>query len=134
MFCNSLIRKINSFKSGVMLRTFIFTKLNLIDKMDLTQEDWSEQLKNDDNSYILDVRTPEEVAEGYIPNSTNIDIYLGQEFLDKIEELDKSKNFYVYCRSGNRSGQACAIMNSIGIENAYNLEGGFMNWEGEVAE
>ena len=134
MFRNSLIRKINSFKSGVMLRTFIFTKLNLIDKMDLTQQEWSEQLKNDDNSYILDVRTPEEVAEGYIPNSTNIDIYLGQEFLDKIEELDKSKNFYVYCRSGNRSGQACAIMNSIGIENAYNLEGGFMNWEGEVAE
>ncbi|WP_394975543.1 rhodanese-like domain-containing protein [uncultured Croceitalea sp.] len=102
--------------------------------MDLTQEEWSEQLKNDDNAYILDVRTPEEVAEGFIPNSTNIDIYLGQEFLDKIEELDKSKNFYVYCRSGNRSGQACAIMNSIGIENAYNLEGGFMNWEGEVAE
>jgi rhodanese-related sulfurtransferase len=134
MFRNRTIRKINSFKSGVMFRTYIFTKLNLIDKMDLTQEEWSEQLKNDENSYILDVRTPEEVAEGYIPNSTNIDIYLGQEFLDKIEELDKSKNFYVYCRSGKRSGQACAIMNSVGIENAYNLEGGFMNWEGEVAE
>ena len=134
MLYKSIIRKIASFKSGVMLRTFIFTKLNLINKMDLTQEEWSEQLKNDDNAYILDVRTPEEVAEGFIPNSTNIDIYLGQEFLDKIEELDKSKNFYVYCRSGNRSGQACAIMNSIGIENAYNLEGGFMNWEGEVAE
>ncbi len=134
MLYKSIIRKIASFKSGVMLRTFIFTKLNLINRMDLTQEEWSEQLKNDDNAYILDVRTPEEVAEGFIPNSTNIDIYLGQEFLDKIEELDKSKNFYVYCRSGNRSGQACAIMNSIGIENAYNLEGGFMNWEGEVAE
>ncbi len=134
MFYKSIIRKINSFKSGVMLRTFIFAKLNLIDKMDLTQEEWTEQLSNDDNAFVLDVRTPEEVEEGYIPNSTNIDIYLGQEFLDELEKLDKSKNFYVYCRSGNRSGQACAIMNSIGIENSYNLEGGFMNWEGDVNE
>ncbi|WP_350293907.1 rhodanese-like domain-containing protein [uncultured Croceitalea sp.] len=117
-----------------MLRTFIFAKLNLIEKMDLTQEEWAEQLKNDENAFLLDVRTPEEVEEGYIPNSTNIDIYLGQEFLDEVEKLDKDKNFYVYCRSGNRSGQACAILKSVGIDNAYNLEGGFMNWEGEVAE
>jgi len=91
-------------------------------------------LKNDDNAFILDVRTEDEREEGYIPNSTNIDIYLGQGFLDELGKLDKSKNYYVYCRSGNRSGQACAIMNSIGMENAYNLEGGFMNWEGEIAE
>ena len=91
-------------------------------------------VKQDKELVILDVRTPEEVEEGYIPGATNIDIYLGQEFLMELEKLDKSKNYYVYCRSGNRSGQACAIMNSIGIENAYNLEGGFMNWQGEVAE
>jgi len=100
---------------------------------DLTQEDWAAQLKDDANAFILDVRTEDERDEGYIPNSTNIDIYLGQGFLDELEKLDKNKNYYVYCRSGNRSGQACAIMNSVGIENAYNLEGGFMNWEGEVA-
>ena len=122
------------FKSGVMLRIFIFAKLKLLKMSDLSQEEWAEQLASDDNAFVLDVRTPEEVEEGYIPGSTNIDIYLGQEFLDEIEKLDKSKNYYVYCRSGNRSGQACAIMNSIGIENAYNLEGGFMNWEGEIAE
>ena len=101
---------------------------------DLSQEDWEELLSKDDNAFILDVRTPEEIEEGYIPNAKNIDIYLGQEFLDELEKLDKSKNYYVYCRSGNRSGQACAIMNSIGIANTYNLEGGFMNWEGETTE
>ena len=101
---------------------------------DLSQIDWEEQLEKDDNAFILDVRTPEEVAEGYIPGATNIDIYLGQEFLNKLEELDKSKNYYVYCRSGNRSGQACAIMENAGFKNAYNLEGGFMNWEGDVVE
>ncbi|MCL6275261.1 rhodanese-like domain-containing protein [Muricauda sp. 2012CJ35-5] len=101
---------------------------------DLSQEAWENQLENDNNAFILDVRTPEEVEEGYIPGATNIDIYLGQGFLDGLEELDKSKNYYVYCRSGNRSAQACAIMNSVGIENTFNLEGGFMNWEGEVAQ
>lgn len=101
---------------------------------DLSQEEWEEQLQNDDNALILDVRTPEEVEEGYIPNAINIDIYLGQDFLVELEKLDKTKNYYIYCRSGNRSGQACAIMNSVGFENAYNLEGGFMNWEGEIVE
>lgn len=91
-------------------------------------------MKNDDNAFMLDVRTPQEFEEGYIPGAVNIDIYLGQGFLEELGKLDKSKNYYVYCRSGARSGQACAIMNSIGIENAYNLEGGFMNWEGERTE
>lgn len=101
---------------------------------DLSQKEWEEQLEKDENSVILDVRTEIELEEGYIPNSINIDIYKGQEFIDALGKLDKSKNYYVYCRSGNRSGQACAIMDSIGFENAYNLEGGFMNWEGEIAE
>ncbi|RNC91582.1 MAG: rhodanese-like domain-containing protein [Allomuricauda sp.] len=102
--------------------------------MDLTQEAWTEQLKNDANAFILDVRTPEEVEEGFIPGATNIDIYMGQGFLDEIEKLDKSKNYYVYCRSGNRSGQACALMSQTGFGNAYNLLGGFNDWEGAVEE
>ncbi|WP_394751213.1 rhodanese-like domain-containing protein [Spongiimicrobium salis] len=101
---------------------------------DLSQEAWEEQLENDQNAFILDVRTPEEVEEGYIPGATNIDIYLGEGFLEELEKLDKSKNYYVYCRSGARSGQACALMNNAGFANAYNLEGGFMNWAGDVAE
>ncbi|MEX0273681.1 MAG: rhodanese-like domain-containing protein, partial [Flavobacteriaceae bacterium] len=51
-----------------------------------------------------------------------------------LQKLDTSKNYYVYCRSGNRSAQACAIMGSLGFGNVYNLEGGFMEWEGEVEE
>ena len=100
--------------------------------MNLSQEEWAEQLQQDDNAFILDVRTEEEVEEGYIPGATVIDFYLGAEFVEELEKLDKSKNYYVYCRSGKRSGQACAIMNSMGFKNTYNLEGGFMNWDGEV--
>lgn len=101
---------------------------------DLSQEEWSAQLENDPNPFILDVRTLEEVEEGYIPKMTHLDIRLGQEFMAELEKLDKTKNYYVYCRSGQRSGQACAIMNKIGIKNAYNLEGGILDWEGEIVE
>ena len=100
--------------------------------MNLEQEVWSDQLKNDTNAVILDVRTEDEFNEGLIPGAINIDIYQGQGFIDAVEELDKSKNYYVYCRSGGRSGQACSIMSQLGFENAFNLLGGIMNWEGEV--
>ncbi|GGG54990.1 rhodanese-like domain-containing protein [Bizionia arctica] len=99
---------------------------------DLNQEQWQEQLSKDDNALILDVRTEDEVAEGYIKKAKHIDIYLGQEFVEQIQALDKSKNYYVYCRSGGRSAQACAIMNELGFPNAYNLLGGFNEWQGTV--
>ena len=99
--------------------------------MNLSQQEWAEQLKADTNAVILDVRTEDEWNEGIIPNAILIDIYKGQGFIYELEELDKTKNYYVYCRSGNRSGQACSIMNELGFEKAYNLAGGFMQWTGE---
>lgn len=99
---------------------------------DLTQEEWTEQLANDENAIVLDVRTQSEVSEGSIPNALNIDIYQGQDVIFNLEELDKNKNYYVYCRSGSRSAQACAIMNQLGFENAFNLMGGILEWKGEI--
>lgn len=88
-------------------------------------------MESDSNAVILDVRTQEEVAEGKIPNALHLDIYKGQEFVDEIKQLDTSKTYYVYCRSGVRSAQACAIMNQLGFQNTYNLVGGFSKWTGE---
>lgn len=100
--------------------------------MDLSQNEWTVQLEADDNAVILDVRTEEECLDGIILGAINIDIYKGQGFIYKLEELDKTKNYYVYCKVGGRSGQACSIMNELGFEHTYNLLGGFMNWEGET--
>ncbi|MBD1262913.1 rhodanese-like domain-containing protein [Maribacter polysiphoniae] len=99
---------------------------------DLSQKEWVEQLKADDNAFVLDVRTPAEFQQGFIPDASNIDIYLGQQFVSELEKLDKSKSYYVYCRSGARSGQACNIMKGMGFKKAFNLQGGIMAWEGEV--
>ena len=101
--------------------------------MNLSPEDWKSKLENDPNAVILDVRTEDEWNEGIIPNAVLNDIYKGQGFLYKLDELDKTKNYYIYCKAGSRSAQACAIMNQIGFETTYNLEGGFMKWKGDVA-
>lgn len=99
---------------------------------DLSQQKWIEQLNDDTNAVILDVRTQDEVDEGKIPNTLHIDIYKGQGFIDEVDALDKTKNYYVYCRSGARSAQACAVMNQLGFQNTYNLVGGFSQWTGDV--
>ncbi len=98
----------------------------------LTQEQWKDALEKDDNSQILDVRTEEEFVAGFIPGAINIDIYKGQGFLDEVNDLDKSKNYYIYCRSGARSGQACALMQQQGFEDTNNLMGGILEWDGEI--
>ncbi|MHC5354115.1 rhodanese-like domain-containing protein [Myroides sp. LJL115] len=98
--------------------------------MNLTQEQWLEELQKDTNAVILDVRTQEEVEEKSIPNAINIDIYKGQGFLDALEQLDKDKSYYVYCKSGGRSNQACLLMGQLGFEKTFNLLGGITEWEG----
>jgi len=98
---------------------------------DLTQAEWSNQLANDADPIIIDVRTEAEVAEGYIPLMKHLDIFDPSGFMDAAKRMDTSKNYYVYCRSGARSAQACAILNSLGFKNAFNLKGGFLEWQGE---
>ena len=123
--------KPTSFLSYEEAKKYIcYSKFNT---MNLSQSEWQSKLENDTNAAILDVRTEDEWSEGIIPNAILNDIYKGQGFLYRLEELDKSKNYYVYCKAGGRSAQACAIMNQMGFETTYNLEGGFSNWKGDVA-
>ena len=103
-------------------------------RQDIDQQEWEELIATDEDAVILDVRTPGEVEEGYIPNMKHYDFFEGQEFVEALESMDKTKNYYIYCRSGNRSGQACDIMTQMGFESTFNLEGGFMNWSGEIIE
>jgi phage shock protein E len=63
---------------------------------------------------VIDVRTPDEVATGHLHGSINIDIQ-GSTFESQMNELDKAKNYVVYCHSGNRAGQAITWMQQNGF-------------------
>lgn len=69
---------------------------------------------------IIDVRTPEEYAEGHLEGAVNIDIQ-AEDFKEQIAALDPAGNYAVYCRSGNRSGQAVSFMESAGFTSVQNL-------------
>ncbi len=98
----------------------------------LNQKSWIEGFKASKQAEIIDVRTPDEYKEGYIEGAKLINIQDSSKFMKEIEKLPKDKDYYVYCRSGRRSEMACQLMNKAGIENAYNLEGGILDWTGEV--
>jgi rhodanese-related sulfurtransferase len=75
----------------------------------------------------VDVRTPGEFMTGHIRGAQNIDFESGS-FESQIETLDKNGTYAVYCRSGNRSGQAVKVMHDAGFHNVYNLNGGVIDW------
>ena len=79
---------------------------------------------------IIDVRTPEEFAEGHVEQATNIDYY-SETFRDELNNLDKNKTYLVYCRSGNRSGNALNIMAELNFREVYNMSGGIIAWNAE---
>ena len=90
-------------------------------------EVFAEKIKATPNAQILDVRTPEEFASEHIDKATNIN-WLGDDFVENVEKLDKSKPVFVYCKSGGRSAKASAKLAELGFKTIYELQGGIMKW------
>lgn len=82
---------------------------------------------------VLDVRTPQEFAEGHLPGAINIDVSAA-DFASRVAALDKSTPYAVYCRSGNRSAAALEVMKGQGFTNAYHLGGGIGAWSSAGGE
>jgi rhodanese-related sulfurtransferase len=76
---------------------------------------------------ILDVRTPEEFSNGYIANAVAVNVN-DSSFTEKINQLPKGKDIYVYCRSGKRSLKAADILRGNKFKRIYNLENGITEW------
>ena len=74
----------------------------------------------DEDTILIDVRTPAEYAEGHLDGALLLDLN-GGDFAAALPDLDPNADYLVYCRSGNRSGQAIAMMNQRGIGEATNL-------------
>lgn len=86
-------------------------------------------LHKDGSKIVLDVRTSQEYAEGRIEGSENLDVLKTDLFTTSIEKLDKSKTYYVICRSGSRSQKAANQMKEAGFKNVFNITGGMQAWE-----
>ncbi len=77
------------------------------------------------DAVLLDVRTAGEVAAGKIEGALNFDFF-DPQFDEKLGKMDKAKTYFVYCRSGQRSANACRSMHEIGFKKLYNLAGGVL--------
>lgn len=82
----------------------------------------------DKNVKVIDVRTAAEAAQGKIKQATNINVN-DPDFKQKVSGLDKSKTYVLYCRSGMRSARAARLMDKMGFEDLYNLQGGYMAYQ-----
>lgn len=92
----------------------------------LTGSEFKEMYKKTPGSVLVDVRTPGEFTGGAIRGARNIDV-MSPSFRRTIENLDKTKTYFLYCKSGMRSGSACSKMSKLGFK-VYNLSGGIHAW------
>ncbi|WP_162426651.1 rhodanese-like domain-containing protein [Pontibacter pudoricolor] len=93
---------------------------------DLDGTTFKTKYNNTTKAELLDVRTASEFASGTIPGARNLDV-TSPQFQQALKTLDKDKEYFVFCRSGNRSGSACDLMTAQGFK-AYNLSGGLGAW------
>ena len=93
----------------------------------ITAEEVKSRLKAGEKLNLVDVREPNENADFNIGGRL---VPLGKIQRMQADELDDLKGSEVicYCRSGNRSGQACLILETMGFENVKNLTGGMLKW------
>ena len=80
-----------------------------------------------DGLVVLDVRTPEEFAEGHLEDAVMLDFYEA-DFAEQLAELDPDAPYLLYCRSGNRSGQTADLMRELGFTDVADVDGGIVAW------
>jgi phage shock protein E len=98
-------------------------KMTSSDKIDVTPAEFQELLQ-DQKGVVIDVRTKNEYDQGHLSITDAQYDFLSGEFQEQMDSFDKDETYYLYCRTGNRSGQAARIMLNEGFENVYNV-GGF---------
>lgn len=93
----------------------------------LSPTDFAAKLKATPNAILLDVRTPDEFAEGHLAKAINYDWY-GKNFAAQVAKLDKSKPVFVYCYGGGRSSEAVEHLQEKGFKVVYDMKGGIQKW------
>ncbi|MFN5208515.1 MAG: rhodanese-like domain-containing protein [Bacteroidota bacterium] len=97
---------------------------------EISPRDFSDRLNKLQGAILLDVRSPEEYAEGHLKNARNIN-WNDDGFKNTCKQLDKKKTVFVYCLKGGRSASAADYLRKSGFTNVYELQGGIEAWEKE---
>ncbi|MFN5461354.1 MAG: rhodanese-like domain-containing protein [Bacteroidota bacterium] len=87
-----------------------------------------EKMASKKKSKIIDVRTPEEVAEGHLAGASPIN-FLSPDFATQVASLNKKGTYLLYCRSGARTRKAADAMQKMGFKRVYMLDGGINAWK-----
>ncbi len=115
-----------------LLAFFAFTGVSLAQSADsatvVTVDTFEKMSKKKKKTVILDVRTPEEVAEGHLAGAKNINVQ-DELFQQNINQLNKNKTYLLYCRSGKRTAVAGAKMKAAGFKKVYMMDGGITSWK-----
>jgi rhodanese-related sulfurtransferase len=92
--------------------------------------EFAKKLAESPDAQLVDVRTPEEVANGYLEGMVNID-YASPDKVAQLKQLDPNKPVFVYCAAGGRSARAADILKANGFTEIYDLTGGMTRWRAE---
>lgn len=92
----------------------------------LNSHAFQKAIEHEQNIILLDVRSREEYENGHIPGAELFD-FRHHAFEEKVKQLDSSKTYMIYCRSGVRSSNAAFLMANSSLK-VYNLQGGIMSW------
>ena len=97
----------------------------------ITVEELKAKLDSGESIHLVDVREPQEHTEF---NIGGLLLPLGKLQTMQTDEIDelKDETIYLYCRSGNRSGQACLLLESMGFKNLVNVSGGMLAWQERI--
>lgn len=94
----------------------------------LSPQNFEKEAKADTTAVILDVRQPDEYAEGHLEGAILLDFLATESFNEGLKSLDKDKTYYVYCRSGRRSNGAATEMQKQGFK-VRDMKGGILAWK-----
>lgn len=94
-----------------------------------SNDEVEEKLMNGADMTLLDVREPEEFALNHIPEAINIPL---GDVEKRASELDKAKDMYIICRTGNRSDMAARILSSLEFKKVFNVVPGMIQWTGKT--
>lgn len=120
------MKKLIALTAGIIATAFALTSCSTSVANKVSPKEFADVIKNS-SVVIVDVRTPAEYASGHLANAVNVD-FESADFKSNVAQLDKAKTYAVYCRSGNRSGQAVKVMEDAGFTNLYDLDGGINDW------